>query len=156
MSKSLPCGNFKFITDENELKQLIEGMPSWTEESEEWPTKGWYLDVDLEIPVEKMADCNPFVPGPVRKNVTFNDLSPSAQFIHKEIYGATAKHYSQTKLVCSYEKKTNYITYFLTLKKYVELGKYLYNFLLFMNSVTHHSNQNNRLQNHKNQYSCGI
>ena len=148
MDKNLPCGNFKFITDETELKQLLEEMPSW---SEEFPKKGWYLDVDIEIPKEKMADCNQFVPAPVRKNITFEELSSSAQFIHKEIYGSTAKHYSQTKLVCSYEKKTNYITYFLTLKKYVELGKHRFNLqlsLFFITYIADHSYFNKRLQNY--------
>ncbi len=113
MSQYLPTGNFNFLTE-----QQIENFDISTLE----PTDetGYFLEVDLEYPMELHDTHNDYPLAPESVKVVKDMLSPYALNLYEKLY--TGSFAGCEKLIPNLRNKERYVVHYVNLQQYIKLG----------------------------------
>ena len=100
----LPTGDYRLenaeITQKIEKDLKINNFSSFN-------NRGMFLEVDLEYPKSIHKYHEDFPMAPERYSVTYNELSPLNQSLHRKIKGCSStKNYSEEKLIPTFHKRT--------------------------------------------------
>ena len=116
LSNLLPVNEFKWL-DSNEIQSI-----DW-QSIDENANQGYILEVDLRYPEGLHESHAEFPLAPIKRKITFNDLSPLQQRRLIEDKGERkAKSYKSEKLVVTLEDRNNYVVHIKNLKLYLKLG----------------------------------
>ena len=114
MSQSLPTDGFRWL-HHDEIQELFTKLKDVPEDD----AKGYVLEVDLEIPLDKHDYFNQYVPAPEHLEVTEYMLSPLNKFCMEKL---ELNHIKCTKLTPNLHDKHKYVIHCRTLQLYQELG----------------------------------
>ena len=114
MSQSLPTDGFRWLNND-EIQELFTKLKDVPEDG----AKGYILEVDLEIPLDKHDYFNQYVPAPEHLEVTEDMLSPLNKFCMGKL---ELNHVKCTKLTPNLQDKHKYVIHYRTLQLYQELG----------------------------------
>ena len=116
----LPTGDYRLenaeITQKIEKDLKINNFSSFN-------NRGMFLEVDLEYPKSIHKYHEDFPMAPERYSVTYNELSPLNQSLHRKIKGCSSpKNYSEEKLIQTFHKRTKYVVHIKCLIFYLSYG----------------------------------
>ena len=113
MSQSLPTDGFRWLNND-EIQELFTKLRDVPEDG----LKGYILEVDLEIPLNKYDYFNQYVPASEHFEVTGDMLSPLNKFCMEKL---DLNHVKCTKLTPNLHDKHKYVIHYITLQLYQEL-----------------------------------
>ena len=119
MSQPLPTDGFRWL-NHDEIQELFTNLNDVPEDG----AKGYILEVDLEIPLDKHDYFNQYVPAPEHLEVTEDILSPLNKFCLEKL---ELNHVKCIKLTPNLHDKHKYVIHYRTLQLYQELGVVLKN-----------------------------
>ena len=114
MSQSLPTHGFRWLNNDD-IQELFIKLKDVPEDG----AKGYILEVDLEIPLDKHDYFNQYVPAPEHLEVAEDMLSPLNKFCMEKL---DLNHIKCTKLTPNLQDKHKYVIHYRTLQLYQELG----------------------------------
>jgi hypothetical protein len=121
MSRALPYGNFKWISDEN-LEQIRLDIHKFITEIDHEGPEGVLLEVDLEIDPELHDKLNELPPAPIKRCVNPEELSKTYQQQLMLDIETGKGIYQSPKLIYDLANKTGYIAHYSTLQEYIKNG----------------------------------
>ena len=82
-----------------------------------------FLEVDLEYPKDVHELHEDFPLAPERYNVTYNELSPINQFLHRKVKENNSSYtYSEEKLIATFHERKHYTLHIKCLLVYLSQG----------------------------------
>ena len=114
MSQSLRTDGFRWL-NHDEIQELLKKLKDVPEDG----AKGYILEVDLEIPLNKHDYFSQYVPAPEHLEVTEDMPSPLNKFCMEKL---DLNHVKYTKLTSNLHDKHKYVLHYRTLQLYQELG----------------------------------
>ena len=114
MSQSLPTDGFRWLNND-EIQELFTKLKDVPEDG----VKGYILEVDLEIPLDKHDYFNQYFPASEHLEVTEDMLSPLNKFYMEKL---DLNHVKCTKLTPNLHDKHKYVIHYRTLELYQKLG----------------------------------
>lgn len=116
-SQPLPYGFFEWITDEEEMKALIQNVATISAHSRE----GFAFEVDLWYGDELHDLHSDFPLAPERYAVRTDDLSPYCKGLLDDVMGRKSLGTCE-KLIPNLNDKTKYVLHYSNLQLYLQLG----------------------------------